>query len=69
MKIKFYILSILCCSFLQAQDLEQSPWHIVGKNIDANNYYGITVANGMVGMVSSPEPLKVNEVILNGVYD
>jgi protein-glucosylgalactosylhydroxylysine glucosidase len=69
MKLKFYILSILCCSFLNAQDLDKSPWHIVGKNIDANNYYGITVANGMVGMVSSPEPLKVNEVILNGVYD
>ena len=69
MKLKFYILSFLCCSFLQAQDLDKSPWHIVGKNIDANNYYGITVANGMVGMVSSPEPLKVNEVILNGVYD
>lgn len=52
-----------------AQNLTQSPWHIVADDIDPNNYYGVTVANGMVGLVSSPNPLKVNEVILNGVYD
>lgn len=52
-----------------AQDLTQSPWHIVADDIDPNNYYGVTVANGMVGLVSSPNPPKVNEVILNGVYD
>ena len=52
-----------------AQDQSQSPWHIVASDIDPNNYYGITLANGMVGMVSSPDPLKVDEVILNGVYD
>lgn len=52
-----------------AQDLTQSPWHIVADEIDPNNYYGVTVANGMVGLVSSPNALKVEEVILNGVYD
>lgn len=52
-----------------AQDLTQSPWHIVADDIDPNNYYGVSVANGMVGLVSSPNPLKVEEVILNGVYD
>ncbi|MDW3197305.1 MAG: glycoside hydrolase family 65 protein [Cytophagales bacterium] len=52
-----------------AQDLTQSPWHIVADDIDPNNYYGVTVANGMVGLVSSPNPLQVEEVILNGVYD
>ncbi len=62
-------LLLLLCSVLHAQNASQSPWHIEASNIDSNNYYGITVANGMVGMVSSPDPLKVNEVILNGVYD
>lgn len=52
-----------------AQDLSQSPWHIQASAIDPNNYYGITVANGMVGLVSSPEPMKVKDVVLNGVYD
>ncbi|MEZ4934858.1 MAG: hypothetical protein R2788_22350 [Saprospiraceae bacterium] len=39
------------------------------QNIDPANYYGVTVANGMVGLVSSPEPMKVSDVVLNGVYD
>ena len=44
-------------------------WHIVADNIDPANYYGITVANGMIGLVSSPEPMKVKDVVLNGAYD
>lgn len=54
---------------LQAQDLSNSGWHIQAKDINPNNYYGVTVANGMVGLVSSPEPMKVKDVVLNGVYD
>lgn len=48
---------------------EESSWHITATDIDPANYYGITVANGIFGLVSSPEPLKVSEVVLNGVYD
>lgn len=70
-------MRILCLSLLlftsllplTAQDLSQSPWHIQAKNIDPANYYGITVANGMVGLVSSPEPMRVKDVVLNGAYD
>lgn len=47
----------------------QDPWLIKATNIDPNNYYGITVANGMVGIVSSPEPFKVKDVVLAGAYD
>jgi protein-glucosylgalactosylhydroxylysine glucosidase len=47
----------------------QHPWKIQATSIDPNNYYGITVANGMIGIVSSPEPFKVKEVVLAGAYD
>ena len=47
----------------------QDPWKIKANVIDPNNYYGITVANGMIGIVSSPEPFKVKEVVLAGAYD
>ncbi|HET6542788.1 MAG TPA: glycoside hydrolase family 65 protein [Chryseolinea sp.] len=47
----------------------QEEWTIEAQNINPNNYYGVTVANGMVGIVSSAEPLKVKDVVLNGVYD
>ncbi|MBK9254876.1 MAG: glycoside hydrolase family 65 protein [Saprospiraceae bacterium] len=47
----------------------QSSWHITADKIDPNNYYGVTLANGVVGIVSSAQPLKVNDVVLNGTYD
>ncbi len=53
----------------QAQNHKNSPWHIVAQDINPNDYYGITLANGVIGMVSSPEPLKIKDVVLNGVYD
>lgn len=47
----------------------QEEWTIEANSINSNNYFGITVANGMIGIVSSAEPLKVKDVVLNGVYD
>ena len=47
----------------------QDPWKIEVSKIDPANYYGVTVANGMIGIVSSPEPFKVKDVVLAGAYD
>src|SRR5690349_24019549 len=44
-------------------------WIVTASNINPANYYGVTVANGMIGIVSSPNPMKVKDVVLNGVYD
>ncbi|WP_299289703.1 glycoside hydrolase family 65 protein [uncultured Mucilaginibacter sp.] len=46
-----------------------NPWRITADKIDPANYFGVTVANGMIGIVSSPEPFKVKNVVLAGVYD
>ena len=54
------------CS-VQAQNI--SPWVIKVDSIQPNDYYGITVANGNIGIVSSPEPFKVKDVILAGTFD
>jgi len=61
--LAFYIFTVgrIC----QAQD----PWKISASSIDPNNYYGVTVANGMIGIVSAPEPFKVKDVVLAGAYD
>lgn len=48
---------------------QADPWKITATNFDPKNYYGITVANGMIGIVSSPEPFKVKDVVLAGAYD
>ncbi len=60
------LLIVLFCSF---QTFGQSTWNIEAKKIDASNYYGVAVANGMIGIVSSAEPLKVKDVVLNGAFD
>jgi protein-glucosylgalactosylhydroxylysine glucosidase len=61
-------VSVLFVSFLtSAQSVD--PWIIKADSINPSNYYGITVANGMLGIVSSPEPLKVKDVVLAGAYD
>lgn len=70
MKQALLITFALVASQLIAQENPgDSPWHIVAKDIGPNNYFGVTCANGMVGLVSSPEPMKVQDVVLNGVYD
>src|ERR1044072_5897291 len=59
------LLLLSICHFSNAQD----PWKITADRIDPSGYYGITVANGMIGIVSSPEPFKVKDVVLAGAYD
>jgi protein-glucosylgalactosylhydroxylysine glucosidase len=66
--------TIACCllflfSFFFSYSQTIDPWIIKADKIDPSNYYGITVANGMIGIVSSPEPLKVKDVVLAGAYD
>ena len=68
MKKKLILLlsGIFCCQLaVHAQD----AWRITADKIDPANYFGVTVANGMIGIVSSPEPFKVKNVVLAGVYD
>src|SRR5258706_16026140 len=67
MKHRTIIVIFLTLSFkVFAQD---NPWLIEAKNIDPKNYFGVTVANGMIGLVSSAEPMTVKDVVLNGAYD
>jgi len=62
---------LLCSGFAMITKfcVAQDAWKIKAGKIDPNNYYGITVANGMIGIVSAPEPFKVKEVVLAGAYD
>src|SRR5689334_24488318 len=64
-----YCPYLLLLIFFSAPVLGQDPWKLTATQIDPANYYGITVANGMIGIVSSPEPFKVKDVVLAGAYD
>lgn len=63
------LLATLMFSFSITTLLAQDPWKVKADLVDSRNYYGITVANGMIGVVSSPEPFKVKDVVLSGAYD
>ncbi|MCS3736190.1 glycosyl hydrolase family 95 catalytic domain-containing protein [Mucilaginibacter dorajii] len=61
------LLTLSISMTVKAQDI--NPWVVKADKIDPANYYGITVANGMIGIVSAPEPFKVKNVVLAGAYD
>jgi hypothetical protein len=63
----FLLLMNLSVHSVSAQDLIYSPWHITAT--DTTNYSGITLANGRIGLLTSKEPLKVESIILNNVFD
>ena len=65
----FFILFLVAFSFRVGYTQSLDPWRIKATAIDPANYYGITSANGMIGIVSSPDPFKVKEVVLAGAYD
>lgn len=65
----FMRITLVFLLFVSNSLLAQDPWKITANNIDASNYYGVSVANGMIGIVSSPEPFKVKDVVLAGAYD
>ena len=67
---KFLVIFLFCLltvdGFSQAKP---DSWKITATDINPSNYYGVTVANGMIGIVSSSEPFKVKNVVLAGAYD
>src|SRR5687768_910890 len=67
--MKFLIVLILVLPPLICVSQQEPTWSVEATKFNPGNYFGVTVANGMIGIVSSPEPLRVKDVVLNGVYD
>jgi trehalose/maltose hydrolase-like predicted phosphorylase len=73
MKTRLLCLTILICNCLSSHPVHAQapvidPW-VISAVPDPANYYGVTVANGMIGIVSSPQPFQVKDVVLAGAYD
>ena len=45
----------------------KSNWVITTQSTE--NYNGVTLANGRIGLVSGSDLFNVTDIVLNGVYD
>jgi hypothetical protein len=62
------VISIFFLLFAFSQK-KSDTWKIVADKINPQDYYGVTVANGVIGIVSSLNVLRCKDVVLNGAYD
>jgi trehalose/maltose hydrolase-like predicted phosphorylase len=66
-RILTVLLGILTGFYAMAQSDEE--WIVSSQAIEASQYFGVTVANGVTGLVSSSTPFQVKDVVLNGAFD
>ncbi len=64
-----WLILVLLVASLRSLFGQSRDWTVEADGLGTGKYYGVTVANGMIGLVSSPSPLRVKDVVLNGVYD
>ena len=64
-KLKILVAIVFATSSLIAQKSDE--WNLVATS--RLNYFGATMANGQIGIVTDDTPLKTKEIILNGVYE
>src|SRR3984957_20829291 len=60
---------LLFFSIGQSTATAQDTWTIHADTIDPAHYFGVTVANGMIGLVSSSGPFRAKDIVLNGAFD
>ncbi len=64
--LKMLFLVLLTSSTMMGQ-AKSDEWHLYANSRE--NYFGVSMANGKIGIVTDDTPLKTKEIILNGVYD
>ncbi len=64
--IKSFLLMVLVSPIVFGQ-AKSDEWHLSANSRD--NYFGVAMANGQIGIVTDATPLKTKEIILNGVYE
>jgi trehalose/maltose hydrolase-like predicted phosphorylase len=67
---KRIVISILCtASNVLAAQTPVDVWTLQAEIAAGDRYFGETVANGMLGVVSSRDPFSTGGVMMQGVYD
>ena len=69
MKRLLLLTVALCAGIATYAQSSGEDWVLRAERIGEGKYYGVTSANGVIGLISSPEPFAVKEVVLAGIYD
>jgi trehalose/maltose hydrolase-like predicted phosphorylase len=64
--MKQLLISIILLSSI-CSHAQNDGWHIT--TTDKEEYTGIAISNGRIGMLTSAEPFKIKHTVLNNVYD
>lgn len=68
MKKTFYLLILFLYNFLIAKAQHpEKDWLLSADTFQ--NYHGLTLANGRIGLVCEPNINTIGEIVLNGIYD
>ncbi len=73
--MKLHITKIICLLVITLSSCQTAPiglvhneW-LIGGEINPNDYHGITLGTGFMGVQPWKEPFSIKQVILNSVYD
>lgn len=66
LNLKATTVFLLFSSVIFGQN-KSDEWHLYADSRE--NYFGVAMANGQIGIVTDDTPLKTKEIILNGVYE
>lgn len=61
------IVSIFFLTSIVSGQSKSDEWNLYTTSRE--NYNGVAMANGQIGIVTDDTPLKTKEIILNGVYE
>ena len=62
-----FLTVLLFVNFFAFAQIKGDEWNLIANSRE--NYFGVAMANGKIGIVTDDTPLKTKEIILNGVYD
>ena len=62
-----FLTVLLFMNFCAFAQIKGDEWNLIANSRE--NYFGVAMANGKIGIVTDDTPLKTKEIILNGVYD
>jgi len=62
-----FLSVLLLVNFFSFGQTKGDEWNLFANSRE--NYFGVAMANGKIGIVTNDTPLKTKEIILNGVYE